>query len=345
MQFGQYANIVQLAAALSMAGWVARTPDNPQDLPLNFNDPYNNVQSQRYHPYGQTQPNWAENFNNQNYGPMVQQQTFVPNNFQPYGRNELYQSKEAEETFRAYMELQELISWQESYRRGDLNLGNTNNQQYVLPVAQNDKSQERGSLDDGYATGSSIASPASSTVSGLASEIDEISTASSPSPDSVFDSLEQFNAQTPFSQIGEPHNTFDIDEILNDDDKDYSPVSYQEDDEGAKVPFSKLISSLDYVADSPLKSPGADSFLAGQSPEYNPPHTMNNNKFDPFQMQFANSTMPDKFSDTLADIADFDPSFFENSGQTDEEMDRALVQSLSQKSGASSGKICCYLFP
>jgi len=327
-----------------MAGWVARTPGSSQDFAVDFNNQYDLNHDNRFHPYSHPQYNQQWGMNPpQQQGPMVEQAAAPQNNFMLDGRNGLYQSKDAEETFRAYMELQELISWQDSYRRGDFPMGQQNNQQYVMPVVNNNEMEKlptTSGSDDGYGSASSIGSPASSTVSGVPSEVDNLSIASSPSPRSVFDGIDNNVPSSPLMRLNENvEGTFDIDEILNDEDNAMSPEMPYNDNQ--KVPFASLLSSLEDELDyanspSALKNPSADSFFAKLSPEYNPPHTMTTRNDDPFSMQFTNSSLPDKFlSDTLVDIGDFDPSFFDNSnGENEEEMmDKALVQSLSQQKG------------
>jgi len=345
----QFSNVLQLAAALSLAGWVARPPDGSQNNLAEFNnqyDQYNFHQNGRFHPYA---PN--NQFANQhhNHGPLVDQVVAPNPNFMSNGHNGLYQSKDAEETFRAYMELQELISWQESYRRGDLPLTqHSNSAQYVMPVSGSSNYSPIGN-DDGYGSGSSVGSPASSGISAVSSEVDNLSVASSPSPGSVFDGLDN-SLSTPFQQINNPvEGTFDIDEILNDNDNAMSPeMPYN--DENQKVPFASLLSSLDYDLNSPsaLKNPDLDSFLTKPSPEYKPPHhtaSITKGGDDPFNIQFTNSSFPNGFNqDTLVDIGSFDPSIFDNHlDNQDDFYDRALVQSLAKKGNPATCK-CSDMF-
>lgn len=344
----QFSNVLHLAAALSMAGWMTRGPDDSQNNLAEFNNQYNQYnfnQNGRFHPYGSN-----NQFRNpqDNHGPLVDRVVHPNPNFMSNGQNGLYQSKDAEETFRAYMELQELISWQESYRRGDFPLTqNNNNAQYVMPVSNDGNNYFPNGNDDGYGSGSSVGSPAASGISAVSSEVDNISVGSSPSPGSVFDGLDN-SLSTPFQQVNSPiEGTFDIDEILNDNDNAMSPeMPYQT--ENQKVPFASLLSSLDqdldYDLNSPLalKNPDLDSFLTKPSPEYKPPHTTSITKGDdPFNIQFTNASFPDGFNqNTLVDIGSFDPSIFDNNmDNQDDVYDNALVQSLAKK---GNPKTCKY---
>jgi len=345
MHGNQFTNVLTLAAALSMAGWVAR-PDGNQNHLTNFNNQNYNYQN-RFHPYQQPQANQLRSNNHlqqqqqfQN-GPLVAQAVAPQYNLNPNSQNNLYQSKDAEDTFRAYLELQELISWQESYRRGDLMPQQNTNQQFVLPVSNPESIENKFSSgnDDGYGTCSSVGSPASTTQ--LGSEVDNLSVRSnSPSPQpNTFNFDQDLNGQSqPFQQINSPleDGVFDIDEILNDEQGAMSPVMPYN-DEIPKGPFASLLSSLDQdleYADSPaLKNPSFDSFLTKPSPEYKPPYTYSQKYEDPFNIKFTNGSLPEGFSqETLVDIGNFDPSIFEeNTESQDDILDKALVQSLHQK--------------
>lgn len=329
MRFDQYSNVLTLAAALSMAGWVARTPDSNQ-VPFD-NNQYSANQNSVYNHYSQNQisnQQWAQEFQQHGQGPILEQAVPRQGNIME-GRSALYQSKDAEETFRAYLELQELISWHESYRRGDYPV-RENNQQYVMPVVSNNEFDleeilDHSGNDDGYATGSSIGSPASSTIS---NEIGNLSPVN-PENSNILN--------VPFFEINNHRERpICIDNLFGNNMSPEMPFP-----ESEKAPYSKLLSSLDDELDyinspSALKNPSVDSFLTKQSPEYNPPYTFTNNKFDdPFSgMTFMNSSTNNRFaSDTLVDMADYNPIFNENSNhdKEDEMLDDALVQALSLK--------------
>lgn len=330
MRFDQYTNVLTLAAALSMAGWVARTPDNNQ-VPFNYNNQYSANQNSVYNPYSQNQisnQQWVQDFQQQGQGPILEHAVARQGNLME-GRNALYQSKDAEETFRAYLELQELISWHESYRRGDYPM-KENNQQYVMPVVSNNEFDlerilDHSGNDDGYATGSSIGSPASSTNSNEMGNLSPASPENSNIPN------------VPFFEINN-HREGPIN-INNFYGNDMSQEILLPESE--KAPYSKLLSSLDDDLDyinspSALKNPSVDSFLTKQSPEYNPPYTFTNNKFDdPFSgVIFTNSSTNNRLaSDTLVDTPDYNPIFFDNSNhdREDEMLDNALVQALTLK--------------
>ena len=349
MRWDQYSNVIQLAAALSLAGWVARTPDNPQLVADNFN---NFIPDTRYNPYGTYGPHYNEG--SQEFGePMVMQQQYQS---YPQNSHNLYQSKDAEDGFRSLIELQELISWQEAYRRGDLQLG-SGAEYNVLPIVNNDKigqssllpdprqrSTSSNVFDDGYASGeTSIGSPSSSVQS---NNFDDLSTIHSPIA-SGFDlndleeDLDLPGAVGYTLESNSANSEFDIDELLENNfldlEKENSVANINDDSFHAlKTPFSNikgLDEDLEYV-NSPLKSPSFDEFLASPNPgSYNPYNPALDNSFeDPFQMRFTNSSIPDnKFiSDTLLELGDFDPSVFENT-LADEDIDNALVESLSSK--------------
>jgi len=340
----QVSNVLTLAAALSMAGYISRSPETaPQNYINNFND-QNNVYNNRFHPYQQSinQFGYQQQQAPNQHGPLVEQA--VASHFASNNQNNLYQSKDAEETFQAYLELQELIGWQESYRRGDLQIHpQNNNQQYVMPVTSyNLENVFTNGNDDGYGSGSSVGSPGSS-IDQIANDIDSFSEHSSnsgsPSPSNVngFDHFDNsFPAAQPFQQINNPaEGSFDIDELLNGDGALSPEMPYNV--ENQKVPFSNLLNTLDqeldYKSNSPsaLKNPSVDSFLVGKpSPEYKPSHTVLKND-DPFNVKFTNGSLPDDFnSNTLVDIGSFDPSIFEDENE-DDMLDNALVQSLMFK--------------
>ena len=125
MRFDQCTSYLQVAAALSLAGWVARTPDaNTDPSVLNNNYGYSQgLQNQRFHPYSSSnQPQWNNNFQgicqNQYYN---DQNQMMFQNSNPYVNQQQqlceYQSKDALDRFRSSVELQELTSWQEAFRR------------------------------------------------------------------------------------------------------------------------------------------------------------------------------------------------------------------------------------
>lgn len=344
-----FSNVLALAATLSMAGWVARTPDQPQTNYLadfnQQNDGYN-----RFHPYQQQHQNQFGHPQPQQNGPLVDQA--VISQFNQNVQNNLHQSKDAEETFRAYMELQELISWQDSYRRGDIQIPQNNNHQYVMPVTSNNLDNIFTNVnDDGYSSGSSVGSPGSN----FAGDVDNLSDFSGSNNGSPLSSTtNQFNQfdrnfqAPPFQQINENpvEGTFDIDELLNGDGAMSPEMPYNT--ENQKVPFSNLLTSLDqnlnYGVNLPsaLKNPSVDSFLGKPSPEYKPFNTISMKNDDPFNVKFTNASFPDDFaSDTLVDIGRFDPSIFDdsNSETQDDMLDKALVESLVYKGNPAAGKI------
>jgi len=348
-----YSSFLSVAAALSLAGWVSQGPNVYPTAQNNIdNYGYNDAYASRHHPYSQPQrqqQNW--NFQQQNINPhhMVgQQYANYANN--PVNTQTLYQSKDAEENFRSYLELQELVSWQESYRRGDFNIGRS--QDYILPALNknNNPYEEKYSTanrspsqDDGYLSGdASVQSPSSSVFSGISNNLDEISinspiSVSPQSPESLFDASDLQGAVG--GAIG--GEEFDIDKILFGDnlDLDENKENFFA-DRPVKTPFENLKNKdidLDFV-NSHLKNPSFDEFLASPNPGRNP--TPNNANLDasfddPFQMQFTNSSFIDnKFlSNGLVDLEDIDPAILEEALSIDEEfdIDKALVTSLAGK--------------
>ena len=343
----QFSQVLTLAAALSLAGWVARSPDNaPQNYIADFND-QNNVYNNRFHPYQQPHLNqFGYPQQPQNHNEMLVDQVVAPQ-YNPNNQNNLHQSKDAEETFRAYLELQELISWQESYRRGDLQIPQNSDQQYVMPVTSNNLDNIfTNTNDDGYGSGSSIGSPMSN-IDQIDNLSEHSSSIGSPSNINEFDHFDNDFQARPFQQTNNNpvEGTFDIDELLSGDGGMSPEMPY--DTENQKVPFSNLLTSLDQELDygvkspSALKNPSVDSFLGKPSPEYKPSNTISLKNDDPFNVKFTNASFPDDFtSDTLVDIGSFDPSIFEddNGEMQDDMLDDALVQSLMCKGNPATGK-------
>lgn len=350
MRWNQYSNVLQLAATLSLAGWVARTPDNAQVDPNAVNPYYDNPSSGRYHPYSQIH---HENVHRSvDSPPLMLQNQGQYHNYPRTGSN-LHQSKDAEENFRSFLELQELVSWQEAYRRGDLTFNNQ--PQHVMPIINKNSDPPATRVhgaspyptisDDGYGSAAaSIGSPASSVLSHTATNNLDDYNSLSPLSDHVFElnELDTLGVQgaVGFSPSSDNRN-FDIDELLDFNDANFTPESDKSQYGEARRPFENLKGmdeDLEYV-NSPLKSPTFDEFLASPMPEQTPRNTFPNHSYDdPFLMRFTNSSVPGNkhVTDTIMEFNDFEPAF-ENALASDEEIDKAFVRSLSSKNSNFGG--------
>ena len=365
MRFDQCTSYLQVAAALSLAGWVARTPDaNTDPSVLNNNYGYSQgLQNQRFHPYSSSnQPQWNNNFQgicqNQYYN---DQNQMMFQNSNPYVNQQQqlceYQSKDALDRFRSSVELQELTSWQEAFRRGDLN----ERHNVVFPATtkkdedfKKPRSISSNPSDDGYMSGDgSVHSPAPSSVFSSAASVTSgnIEDVHSPLSDAHQLSVES-PAGSPgavggagamgYPSVTQDTEDFDIDEILfGRKDSAVKPkknsfVDGSNFHGSAETPFDNLKlknEELDFV-NSPLKSPSFDEFLASPSPGKSPQHSvLNSSVDDQFQMHFSNASVSEnKFlSNHLVDLDEIDPAIIDEALAYDEELDKALVDSLSGK--------------
>ena len=248
-----------------------------------------------------------------------------------------------------FYELQDLLSWQDAYRRGDLRF-HSELDFSILPVINKDKKGEDSLqtisnlfIDDGYdSSGLSLDSPASSTLSGTRNP-DCLSLSLSPSFSDY--NRENVNYNNIPGAVGFSTD-FDIDAFLDNYDSSFEVEKHSQDVyDQIKKPFSKLKGvdqDLDYInldyMNSPFKSPTFDEFLASPNPGF--PTKYGDISFeDPFKMHFTNSSLT--HSKLLSDVSMNMDDYELNGIKIEEDIDRALVESLSPKSSrhVAKGKI------
>ncbi|XP_002160548.1 uncharacterized protein LOC100209530 [Hydra vulgaris] len=233
-------------------------------------------------------------------------------------------------------EVQNLLSWQNAYHRGDLRL-HSELQLSILPVNAVHKGDKKISnslqtisnvfIDDGYdSSGLSLDSPTSSTLSETRPDY-LFSSSSPPFSDNNFEN---------FSSLPGAYSAdFDIDDLLDNNDlnlgveTNYKSQSCCNEKEKLSClnPFSKILDidhDLDYVS-SPLKSPSFDEFLTSPNQGFLTKYGIDISFEDPFEICFTNSSLKEKLLDSSLNIEDYDI----NELKLEEDVDRALVESLS----------------
>lgn len=320
MGLEQFNNMLTLAVALSMAGWVARSPENNQQ-------PENNEEIDYF---GLQQQSWQNDNNEALLAPLVQTMPAY------YDVNDNFHDSKFMTDFTSISEVQDLLSWEEAYRRGDLSFGGTNfafpytyegNNEHLFTELQNcddyghfspryniespdDISRLPSYYDDGYGSGdTNIGSPGSSSdISMFSLNLDDMSASSSPTSSNLFDLNDTVKVEDLSAEVNNEtycgyydHDPeFDIEKLFQDDYHDLHDALPRRKDEPSETVRSR-VSDLEYA--SPLIDPNFDDYI-GRFIGPDQQNVLDTSLDDPFRMQFTENSIPDvKFiSDSLLDF-------------------------------------------